>query len=157
MGKIMIDASDRKLIALMQEDARLTHGELAERAGLSQSASHRRVRRLEESGVIAGYRATIDRRRVGLNVLAYVFVKLESHAPELLEAFTRGVEQIDEIVACYAIAGGGDYLLKVVAADMDAYADLALKKIVRLPGVKDSESNFVLSTMKPETGWPIPG
>ncbi|MEL6212479.1 MAG: Lrp/AsnC ligand binding domain-containing protein, partial [Pseudomonadota bacterium] len=74
---------------------------------------------------------------------------------ETLGAFVRGVEAIDEIVACYAISGGGDYLLKVVAEDMDAYAAVSLKKLSRLPGVKDSQSTFVLSTVKLEQSWPI--
>ena len=151
----MLDLTDRKLIALLQEDGRLTNAELAERVGLSQSACHRRVKRLEDTGVISGYTAFIDRKRVGLNVMAYVFIKLESHAEDLLDAFTRGVEEIDEVVACYSISGDGDYLLKVVTADMDAYAEVALKKLVRLPGVKDSESNFVLSTIKLDHGWPL--
>ncbi|MEL7487694.1 MAG: Lrp/AsnC family transcriptional regulator [Pseudomonadota bacterium] len=151
----MTDLIDRKLVALLQEDGRLTNAELAERVGLSQSACHRRVKRLEDTGVISGYSAFVDRKRIGLNVLAYVFVKMESHAEDLLEAFTRGVDAIDEIVACDAISGDGDYLLKIVAADMDAYAEIALKKVVRLPGVKDSSTNFVLSTMKLDHGWPI--
>lgn len=150
-----LDKADRKLVALLQEQGRLTNAELAEKVGLSLSACHRRVKRLEEAGVIAGYSAVIDRREVGLSVLAYVFVKLEMHSEELLQAFLRGIDAIDEVVACYAIAGGGDYLLKIVAEDMDAYSDVALKKIVRLPGVKDSSSNFVLSTLKLAPGWPV--
>lgn len=151
----MLDATDRKLVGLLQQDGRLTNAELAERVGLSQSACHRRVKRLEDTGVISGYGAFVDRKRVGLNVMGYVFVKMESHAEDLLDAFTRGVEAMDEIVACYAISGRGDYLLTVVAADMDAYAEVALKKLAHLPGVKDSESNFVLSTVKLDPAWPI--
>lgn len=151
----MLDVTDRKLVGLLQQDGRLTNAELAEQVGLSQSACHRRVKRLEDTGVISGYGAFVDRKRVGLNVLGYVSVKMESHSEQLLDQFTRGVEAIDEIVACYAISGGGDYLLKVVAADMDAYADVALKKLMRLPGVKDSTTNFVLSTVKLDPAWPI--
>lgn len=151
----MLDDADRRLLALLQDDGRLTNAELAEKVGLSLSACHRRVKRLEDEGVIAGYSAVLDRKSVGCNVLAYVFVKLEAHSEEFLAAFVKGIEKIDEIVACYAIAGGGDYLLKVATKDMDAYADIALKKIVRLPGVKDSSSNFVLTTLKREAGWPV--
>ncbi len=151
----MLDLVDRKLVALLQEDGRLTNAELAERVGLSQSACHRRVKRLEDTGVISGYGAFVDRKRVGLNVLGYVFVKMESHSEDLLAAFMRSIEAIDEVVACYAISGGGDYLLKVVAADMDAYAEVVLKRLVRLPGVKDSESNFVLDTIKYDPALPI--
>ena len=151
----MLDATDRKIVSLLQEDGRLTNAELAEEVGLSQSACHRRVKRLEDEGVIAGYGAFVDRRRVGLSVLAYVTVKMESHAEELLLKFVKGVEAIEEIVDCHAITGDGDYLLKVVAKDMDSYSKVALKKIVRLPGVKDSSTNFVLSTLKLTPAWPL--
>lgn len=150
-----LDIIDRKLVGLLQQDGRLTNAEIAERIGLSQSACHRRVKRLEETGVISGYGAFVDRKRVGLNVMGYIFVKMESHAESLLDVFIRGVEEMDEIVACHAISGGGDYLLTVVAADMDAYADFALKKLAKLPGIKDSESNFVLSTIKLDPAWSI--
>jgi Lrp/AsnC family leucine-responsive transcriptional regulator len=150
-----MDDVDRKLLALLQADGRLTNAELAEKVGVSLSACHRRVKQLEEDGVISGYSALVDRSRLGLSVLAYVFVKLERHTEALLEEFLKGVAAIEEIVACHAIAGAADYLLKVVAADMDAYAKVALQKIVRLPGVKDSSSNFVLSTYKLTPGWPV--
>ena len=151
----MIDDIDRKLLALLQHDGRLTNAELAEAVGLSQSACHRRVKQLEERGVISGYSAIVDRAQIDLSVLAYVFVKLESHAEDLLDEFEKRIENIDEVVACHAISGGGDYILKVAASDMEAYAEVALKQLARLPGVKDSSSNFVLSTMKLTPGWPL--
>ncbi len=151
-----MDDIDRKILGLLQRDGRLTNAELADQVGLSVSACHRRVKQLEECGAIAGYSAVVDRVNIGLSVLAYVFVKLESHAENLLDEFEKRVNLIDEVVACYAISGGGDYILKVAARDMDSYAELALKKIARLPGVKDSSSNFVLSTMKLAPGWPLP-
>ena len=151
----MIDETDRKLLALLQKDGRLTNAELADATGLSQSACHRRVKQLEERGVITGYSAIVDRMKVGISMVAYVFIKLEAHTEELLDEFEARIKRIDEVVACYAISGGGDYILKVAADDMDAYAEVALKKISRLPGVKDSSSNFVLSTMKLAPGWPL--
>lgn len=151
----MIDEMDRRLLTLLQADGRLTNAELAEETGLSVSACHRRVKQLEARGVITGYSAIVDRMQAGLSVLAYVFVKLDSHAEERLEDFEKSVALIDEVIACYAISGGGDYILKVAAPDMDAFAEVALKKLARLPGVKDSSSNFVLSTMKLAPGWPL--
>ncbi len=150
-----IDSIDRKIITLLQEDARRTHGEVALAVGLSQSACHRRVQRLQDEGIITSYSAVIDRKKVGLAILGYVFVKMESHDTALLQKFVHGVEAIDEIVACYAISGGGDYLLQVVASDMEAFSEIALKRVVRLPGVKDSTTNFVLSTLKSKPTWPI--
>ena len=150
-----ISQADLKLLNHLQADARLTHAQLAEKVGLSQSACHRRVKQLEADGVIERYGAVVDRKKVDLNILAYMFVKLESHAEELLKSFADAVDQIEEVVACYAISGGGDYLLMITAKDMDAYADVALKRLAKLPGVKDSSSSFVLSTMKLAPGWPL--
>ncbi len=107
------------------------------------------------AGVIEGYAAKVNRAAAGLNILAYVVVKLESHAEDRLAAFEQQVNQIDEVVSCSAISGGGDYILQVAARDMDGFAQVALKKLARLPGVKDSSSNFVLSTMKQAAGWPL--
>lgn len=151
----MLDDVDQKLMRLLQSDGRLTNAELAEKVALSQSACHRRVRRLEESGAITGYAALVDRRKIGLNVMAYVLVKLESHSEELVNGFMRGVEGIEEVVDCHAIAGLADYILVVVAENVDAYAEIALKKILRLPGVKDSTSNFVLATLKQGGARPL--
>lgn len=151
----MIDETDKKILTLLQRDGRLTNAEIAEKVGLSVSAAHRRVKQLEADGVIAGYSANVNRAAAGLNVFAYVFVKLDSHAEDALAAFERQVNLIDEVVSCSAISGGGDYILQVVARDMDGFADVALKKLARLPGVKDSSSNFVLSTMKQAAGWPL--
>ncbi|WP_375206152.1 Lrp/AsnC family transcriptional regulator [Hyphococcus sp.] len=151
----MIDEADKKILTLLQRDGRLTNAEIAEAVGLSVSAAHRRVKQLEASGIIKGYGAKVERSAAGLSLLAYVFVKLESHAEEHLAAFEEQVNLMDEVVSCSAVSGGGDYILQVVARDMESYAEVALKKLVRLPGVKDSSSHFVLSTMKEAPGWPL--
>ncbi len=151
----MLDEADKATLTLLQRDGRLTNAEIADKIGLSQSAAHRRVKQLEAAGVIEGYAAKVNRAAAGLNVLAYVVVKLESHAEDRLAAFEQQVNQIDEVVSCSAISGGGDYILQVAARDMDGFAQVALKKLARLPGVKDSSSNFVLSTMKQAAGWPL--
>ena len=150
-----MDELDRRLLALLQEDARLTNAELSERVALSPSACHRRVRQLEAAGLIAGYSARLDPKALGLSVIGYVFVKLESHDAARLKRFADGVRAIPGVVAAHAVSGGGDYLLKVAAADMDAFSEIALNELARLPGVKDSTTSFVLSTIKPEAGWPI--
>lgn len=150
----MIDPIDRKILKILQADSRRTNAEIAAEVGLSQSACHRRVKQLEETGVITGYTAQVDRRKIDLNVVAYVVIKLESHAEDRLDAFEKRVGAIDEVVSCSAISGG-DYLLQVVARDMDRFAQIALKELARLPGVKDTSSNFVLSTMKQSRGWPL--
>ena len=151
----MFDEADKAILTLLQRDGRLTNAEIADKIGLSQSAAHRRVKQLEAAGVIERYAAKVNRAAAGLNILAYVVVKLESHAEDRLAAFEQQVNQIDEVVSCSAISGGGDYILQVAARDMDGFAQVALKKLARLPGVKDSSSNFVLSTMKQAAGWPL--
>jgi len=152
-----IDDTDRRILRLLQRDARLTVAEIADDVGLSPSACHRRVKRLEERGVVRGYAAVLDRRAVGLHVQAYVFVGMEQHSDETLERFLSTISRIDEVVACHAVSGTGDYMLKVLCADMDAFADVALKTIARLPGVKEIQSTFVLATEKEETRWGLPG
>ncbi|MEX6634296.1 Lrp/AsnC family transcriptional regulator [Hyphococcus lacteus] len=151
----MIDKADSQILDLLQADGRLTNAEIAEKVGLSQSACHRRVKQLEQAGVIEGYSARINRSAIGLNLHAYVFVKLDFHTEDNITAFENGVNLIEEVVSCSAISGGGDYILQVVAKDMNGFAEVALKKLARLPGVKDSSSNFVLSTMKQSAGWPM--
>jgi DNA-binding Lrp family transcriptional regulator len=151
----MLDDTDKAILTLLQRDGRLTNAEIADQVGLSQSAAHRRVKQLESAGVIEGYTAKVNRAAADLNIFAYVFVKLDSHAEDHLAAFEKQVNLIDEVVSCSAISGGGDYILQVVARDMDGFAQVALKKLARLPGVKDSSSNFVLSTMKQAAGWPL--
>lgn len=151
----MIDAFDKKILTLLQQDGRLTNAELAQSVSLSQSACHRRVKQLEDAGIITGYAAKVDRTKLGLNLMAYVHVKLSSHTEEYLAAFEQQVNRIDEVVVCSAISGGGDYILQVVVRDMDAFAQVALKKLSRLPGVKDSISHFVLANLKQSPGWPL--
>ena len=151
----MIDATDKKILIMLQRDGHLTNAEIAEEVGLSVSAAHRRVKQLEASGIITGYGARVDRAAAGLSLLAFVFIKLDSHAEDHLAAFEKQVNLMDEVVSCSAVSGGGDYILQVVAPDMESFAEVALKKLVRLPGVKDSASQFVLSTMKETTGWPL--
>jgi DNA-binding Lrp family transcriptional regulator len=151
----MLDDTDKAILTLLQRDGRLTNAEIADQVGLSQSAAHRRVKQLESAGVIESYTAKVNRAAADLNIFAYVFVKLDSHAEDHLAAFEKQVNLIDEVVSCSAISGGGDYILQVVARDMDGFAQVALKKLARLPGVKDSSSNFVLSTMKQAAGWPL--
>lgn len=151
-----LDSADKRLLRALQKDGRMTTAELAEAAALSPSACHRRVKRLEDEGYITGYAAIVDRRKAGLSLLAYVVVHMEMHHDDTLAAFLRGIEGIDQVIACHAITGAGDYLLTVAARDMDDYADVVMKRLVRLPGVKDFNSTFVLSTAKQKAGWPLP-
>lgn len=147
--------SDRQILNLIQDDCRITNAQLSQSVNLSQSACHRRVKQLEDSGLIAGYRAQINRRALGLKLEVYVFVKLDAHTPQILEPFIATVRAMEEVISFHAISGSGDYILKVITEDMESYANIVLKKLVRIKGMRDLSSNFVLSTEKQNAPLPL--
>ena len=128
---------------------------LAERVGLSATPCARRLRRLEEAGVIARYAAVLDAGRLGLGLTAFVQVSLASRAEETVEAFHAAIGRMPEILAAWAMSGETDYLLQVVARDLEDYGEFATRRLLRLPGVKDTRSAFVLRTVKPPAGLPV--
>lgn len=151
----VLDAADRRILRVLQRDGRITVAALAEEVGLSATPCLRRIRRLEEAGVIARYAALVDPKRVGLPIQAFVQVALNSHAEEVVAAFHRALSAREEVLAAFAMSGEMDYLLHVVAADFDAYAEFALKALLRMPGVKETRSSFVLSALKPPGAVPV--
>jgi Lrp/AsnC family transcriptional regulator, leucine-responsive regulatory protein len=153
---IQLDHSDIGVMTALQADARLTVAQLAEKVGLSTSPTWRRIKRLEEDGVIVGYHAALDRRRLGWGVLAFVDVSIEDHSEAQARAFEEAIAALPEIVACWSVAGGSDFLLQVVAQDLDTYAEFAMTTIRRLPGIKAMRTTFTLKEVKPPTPWPIP-
>jgi Lrp/AsnC family transcriptional regulator, leucine-responsive regulatory protein len=152
---IALDAIDRRILRALQRDGRMPMVELAAEAGLSPTPCQRRVRRLEEEGAIARYAAVLDPARLGLPVQAFVMVALESHAEEAVRRFHQALAERPEVLAAYTMSGEMDYLLHVLAADFEAYAEFALKALLRMPGVKDTRSSFVLSTLKPPSEVPV--
>jgi Lrp/AsnC family transcriptional regulator, leucine-responsive regulatory protein len=152
---IGLDAADRRILRVLQRDGRIAVTALAEEVGLSATPCLRRIRRLEEAGVIARYAAMVDPARVGLPIQAFVQVALSSHAEEVVEAFHKALAAREEVLAAWAMSGDMDYMLHVVAADLDAYADFALKALLRMPGVKETKSAFVLTALKPPGAVPV--
>lgn len=150
------DASDLRILRALQADARLTVAQLAEQANLSTSPTWRRVKRLEDDGVIAGYQANLDRRALGWGVLAFVMVSIEDHGDEEARAFEKAVAELPEIVACWSIAGSADFLLQVVGRDLDTYAEFAMTTVRRLPGIKAMQTIFTLKEVKAPAPWPLP-
>jgi Lrp/AsnC family leucine-responsive transcriptional regulator len=150
-----LDAADRRILRALQRDGRLPIVALAESVGLSPTPCQRRVKRLEDAGIIAGYAARVPPARIGLPLTAFVFVSLSSHAEEIVEPFHRAIAVRPEVLACWAMSGETDYLLHVVAADLDAYGDFALKALLRLPGVKETRSAFVLREIKAPGEVPV--
>ncbi|MGO4197796.1 Lrp/AsnC family transcriptional regulator [Rhizobium sp. YAF28] len=149
------ESVELKILSSLQADGRLTNQELSERVGMSTSPCWRKVRQLEETGVIRGYRADLNRRKLGLGVLAFIRVKIDGHNEAEADAFAAEVARLREVVACYSIAGDSDFLLQVVSPDLDSYADFAMSVVRRLPRIKEMQTTFVLKEIKPFEGFPV--
>jgi len=147
---------DVALLDCLQRDGRLPLVDLAERIGLSPTPCTRRLRRLEDNGVIRGYAALVDPAAVGLKVTAFVQIKLERHTDELLERFRRMLGERSEVVAAFAMTGEMDFLLLVRVPDLDALGRFTLHNLLKLPGVRDVRSSLVLETLKDSTTVPLP-
>lgn len=142
-----LDATDRRILAVLQRQGRITNAELAETVHLSASACHRRVQRLEEEGFIADYVALLDARRMGRPTVVFVEITLQGQAADLLDAFEREVARVPDILECHLMAGTADYLLKIVAADTEDFARIHRQYLSRLPGVRQMQTSFSLRTV----------
>jgi Lrp/AsnC family transcriptional regulator, leucine-responsive regulatory protein len=151
-----LERAERQILRILQIEGRISNVELAERIGLSESPCFRRVRQLEQSGLIAGYRANLDQRLLGLQVTAFVQVNLDKRDENHQAAFLREVQAEEYIVECHAMSGSHDFLLKVVANNMDHFSELAMQRILTFPGVVNIESNFSLMAMKQSQPLPVP-
>ncbi len=149
-----LDRKEREILAILQAEGRISNVDLAERVSLSESPCFRRVKRLEESGLIQGYTARLDQRQLGLQVTAFVQVSLEKD-DHSQQAFLERVEAEDHIVECHAMSGSHDFLLKVVAYSMDHFSELSMQRILKFPGVKNMESNFSLMATKQSQVLPL--
>lgn len=152
-----LDRYDRNILNLLQENGRLSNQELADAIGLSPSPCLRRVRALEESGLILGYRALLDAKKLGLNLMALLHISMDQHTPERFAHFEEQVTQLPEVIECLLITGQtADYQLKVIVTDMDAYQALLLNRITRIEGVTGVRSSFVLRRVLDKTALPLP-
>jgi Lrp/AsnC family transcriptional regulator, leucine-responsive regulatory protein len=143
-----LDQTERVILRLLQQNGRLSNAALAEHVGLSESPCYRRVRQLEQAGVITGYAAVVDQRRLGLDVTAFVLVTMEKQPDAATEAFLAAVQAEEHIVECYATSGSHDYLMKVVARSIDHFSELCMQRILKFPGVMHVESSFSLKEVK---------
>lgn len=151
-----LDNYDRRILEELQQDGRITNQELADRIGLSPSPCLRRVRALEESGIIAGYRALLDSKRLGLNLMALLSISMDRHTPERFEHFELAIAEMPEVLECLLITGReADYQLKVIIRDMDHYQELLLRRITRIEGVSGVHSSFVLRRVVERTSLPL--
>jgi DNA-binding Lrp family transcriptional regulator len=151
-----LDRIDLQLLRLLQADARLTATELADRVALTTAPAWRRVKRLEQQGLVRGYHARLDAARLGFGVTAFVSVMLERHTPAAGRAFEDQVRAIPQILECHNVSGRYDFLLRVVAADLEAFGRFARDTIRALPGVKEMYSSFSLKEVKGDAGIPLP-
>ena len=151
----MLDTKDRRLLAELQRDARLTMQELADRVGLSSSAAWRRVKALEESGVIDRYAAIANTRKAGFGLSSVVHLSLARHEQKNVDHFIREVLQHPEVLECFQTSGEADFHLRVVVPDIDAYNEFLDGFIFKLPGVSQVRSNIVLKEIKADTALPF--
>ncbi len=150
-----LDRYDIAILAELQRDARLSNAELASRIGLSAAPTWRRAKWLEEQGYITGYRAEIDRRRIGLGVLAFVRVDTERSSGAATRSLEDAIRALPEVVACHYVSGDGTFELQVMATDLDAYAHFSVDTLLNLPNVKDIHTRFSLGEVKAAGALPL--
>ena len=150
-----MDAIDRKIIRVLQQDARLTNQDLAAKVGLSASPCLRRVRKLEQDGILAGYTALVDQEKFGLPLNVFVNIRLEKPSPKTIRAFETAIENIDAVVECYLMTGNRDYLLRVVSSDLKSYEHLVRDRLTTIPGVLSLESSFAFGQVKRTNVLPL--
>jgi DNA-binding Lrp family transcriptional regulator len=154
-GPASLDRYDIAILRALQVDARQTNADLAAAIGLSAAPTWRRLRRLEDLGVITGYRVEIDRRRVGLGVLAFVRVDAERNNAEATRALEATIRALPEVISCHYISGSGTFELQVVVTDLDAYARWTMDTLFKLPNVKDLHTSFSLGEIKAGAALPL--
>ncbi len=155
-ANIKIDATDRKILEILQANSNITNAQLAKEIGLSPAPTLERVNKLEGSGVIKSYHAVIDPAAVGLGVSTFVMASLKGHNKDNIEKFISAIKRIPEIVECHHVTGAGDFILKIVCVDIAAYQQLMLERVSNIDVVDSLQSMVILSTFKDSKSMPIP-
>ncbi len=155
MPKPDLDAFDRRILGTLQREGRLANADLAERIHLSPTPTLRRVKALERAGVVAGYRAQVDRHKVGLGLTVMVGVKVDGHRDANATAIQEAFRGMPEVIACHLVSGEADFLAECVFPDMASYEDFLLGRLLKLPMVKDVRSHFVIRTVKEAAPLPL--
>lgn len=156
MSNHRFDATDRKILEILQENAKITNAQLSKEIGLSPAPTLERVKKLENAGVIRSYHARLDPMEIGLGVGTFMKVTLVGHKKDYIESFVRRINEIPEVVECHHVTGQGDFLLKVVSADISTYQKLVLEVISEIPEIDDMQTMVILSTFKDSKVMPIP-
>ena len=153
---MQLDRYDRQILEVLQQDGRISNQDLADRIGLSPSPCLRRVRALEEAGVIKGYRALLDTKALGYTLMALIYISMDKHTPDRFEYFEKEISQFSEVLECLLITGqDADYQIKVIVRDMDAFQELLLNRITGIRGVTGVHSSFVLRRVVDTTSIPV--
>ncbi len=152
-----LDVADKKILSILQTNCRLSIAEIGDQIGLSASSCHRRIKLLEEGGIIHSYVARLNPQPLGLSMIVFVEISLSSQSDEALAAFERAIDAAPEILECHLMAGRADYLIRVAAKDPSDYERLHRELISRLPGVSRVQSNFSLRTVRPWRGYKVMG
>lgn len=154
--KAEMDGVDRAMLRLLQEDGALSNATLGEKLSLSVTPCWRRRKRLEDEGVITGYQANLDRRALGMNVFAFVLVTFNMHSDKSADNFETVIRKHDEVLSCHKITGAADYVLQVVATDLDAYAEFVERVLRRQAGISSIQSSLALREVKFSSRLPVP-
>lgn len=149
-----MDSKDRQILSALQENGRLTNQELSERVNLSPSPCLRRVRLMEEAGIIRGYTALVDQKAWGMPVTVFIRIKLERHGDDVITAFEQAIQRMPEVMDCWLMTGHADYQLRVMAADLDAYETFVRGKLQRIPGIASIDTSFAYGEVKRSQVYP---
>ena len=150
---VELDSIDERILAMLQTEGRLSMVDLAQWVGLSPTPCQRRVKRLEEAGVITRYAALVAPAAIGLGLKALVEVTLDDHSEKTVAAFESAIRARSEVVACFAVTGDMDFLLHVFVPDLASFSEFAMKALLRMPGVKDTRSSFIMQEVKNDLAW----
>ena len=150
-----LDKIDRRILAALQQDGRISAVDLAERIGLSPTATGERLRRLQKEGVIAGFTARLNPHRIGLGLLVFVEVSLDKTTPDVFERFAAAVRRAPEVLECHMVSGGFDYLVKTRVSDMTAYRRFLGDVLLALPGVRETRTYAVMEEVKSDGALPV--
>ncbi|KPM49088.1 Lrp/AsnC family transcriptional regulator [Jiulongibacter sediminis] len=156
MAQGKLDVIDHKLLEILQANGKITNAQLSKDVGLSPAPTLERVKKLEQSGIIQSYHAQVNREKVGLGVLTYVQVTLKGHQKTIIEAFTNKINQVPEIIECHHVTGQCDFLLKVIAKDINHYQQLIMDTINEIEVVSSTQTMVILQTIKNSKVLPVP-
>lgn len=154
-NRVKLDVIDRKILEILQGNSNITNAQLAKEIGLSPAPTLERVNKLESTGVIKSYHAVIDPSSVGLGVSTFVMASLKGHNKDNIEKFIGAIKEIDEIIECHHVTGAGDFMLKIVCADIAAYQQLMLERVSNIDVVDSLQTMVILSTFKDSKSLPI--